>query len=258
MTEGLRLQICGRLAIEHRGGTLGESRFPGRQGRRLWAYLVLNRRRALPRDELAEAIWGDETPDAWPDDLNVLVSRLRSALRGVAAADVAIRGEPGRYTLDVPAESFVDFERCWRALLRGEAALRQGDVATTLMEALVARSIASRGFLVGEVGDWIEGQRRVLADTEVQAIEIAAEAELRGGKAMAAHRLGRELVGVDPLRESGYRLLMRALAASGNRALAIRIMDECRAVLREQVGVGPSAETERVFREAVGLAPEHH
>lgn len=258
MSSGLRLQICGLLAIEHAGRALGESRFPGRQGRRLWAYLVLNRGRALPRDELAEAIWGEDMPDAWDDDLNALVSRLRAALRPFAAAGIAIRGEPGRYTLDVPADAFVDFERGWRALLRAETSLRDGDIASTLMEALIARSVASRGFLVGETGPWVEAQRRALADTELQALELAAEAELRAGKAMAAHRLGRELVGLDPLRESAYRLLMRALAASGNRALAVRIMEECRAALRTQVGAAPSAETERVFREAVGLAREHH
>ncbi len=258
MPGDLRLQICGSLTIQHAGSTIRESRLPGRQGRRVWAYLVLNRGRALPRDELATAIWGDEAPGAWDDDLNALISRLRAALRPAATAGVAIRGEPGRYTLEVPADAFVDFERCWRALLRAEVSLREGDIPNALMEALIARSAASRGFLVGESGSWIEAQRRALADTELQAIELAAEAELRTGKAMAAHRLGRELVGLDPLRESGYRLLMRALAASGNRALAVRIMEECRAALREQVGATPSAETERVFRESAGLVREHH
>lgn len=258
MPETLRLQVCGPLAIEHAGGLIRESRLPGRQGRRLWAYLVLNRRRAIPRDELAAAIWGDEAPEGWDDDLNALVSRLRAALRPVAAEQVAIRGEPGRYTLEVPSETYVDFERCWRALLRAEVWLREGDLPNALMESLIARATAQRGFLVGESGPWIEAQRRALSDIEAQAMELSAEAELRNGNPMAAHRLGRELVGLDPLRESGYRLLMRALAASGNRAQAIRIMEECRAVLREQVGAAPSPETERVFRESVGVTAGHH
>lgn len=258
MAESVRLQICGPLTIEHAGGTIRESRLPGRQGRRLWAYFVLNRRRAISRDELATAIWGEDAPDAWDDDINALISRLRAALRAVAAAGIAIRGEPGRYTLEVPSDAFVDFERCWRALLRAEVSLREGELSNALMEALIARATASRGFLVGESGPWIEAQRRALADIEVQAIELSAAAELRAGNPMAAHRLGRELVGLEPLRESGYRLLMRALAAAGNRAQAIRIMEECRDVLREQVGAAPSAETERVYRETVGLGAEHH
>lgn len=253
---GLRLQICGQLAIEYPSGVVSERKLPGRQGRRLWAYLVVNRRRAIPRDELATALWGDDIPDAWDVSLNTLASRLRAALRPVAAAvpGVAIRGEVGKYTLEMPAEAFIDFERCWRALLRAEVALRQTDVPTALMESLIARGIASRGFLPGEDGQWIEAQRRVLAETLLQATELAGEAELVGGSPNEAHRMGRELVGLDPLRESGYRLLMRALAANGNRAQAVRIMEECRRALREQAAGSPSPETERVFREVTRSA----
>jgi len=54
------------------------------------------------------------------------------------------------------------------------------------------------------------------------------------------------LVALEPLRESGYRLLIRALAASGNRAQAARVMAECRTALRA-VSLTPSTETLRVF-----------
>lgn len=248
----LRLQICGPLAIEWMGTLVGEGRLPGRQGRRLWAYLVLNRGRWVPRDELATALWGEEIPDAWDTSLNALVSRLRAVLRAVAASGLVIRGEVGRYALEVPSEAFVDLERGWRALLRAEFALRQRDYATAGGEALIARGIAGRGFLPGEDGPWIEAQRRALADTLLQATELAGEVELALGNAAEAHRLGRELVGLDPLRESGYRLLMRAIAGSGNRAQAVRIMEECRQALREQADTTPSVETERVFRQIVG------
>jgi len=43
---------------------------------------------------------------------------------------------------------------------------------------------------------------------------------------------------------------MRALAASGNRAQAATVMDECRKALAE-VGARPSPETERALRTAL-------
>lgn len=254
--SALRLQLCGPLAIEHAAGVIREQALAGRQGRRLWAYLVLERHRPVGRDELAEALWGDDAPDAWDASLNALVSRLRTVLRPVSG--VTLVGEVGRYTLRVPDEAVVDIERCWKGLLRAEAALRQGQLALATAESLIARAITARGFLAGESAPWIESRRKVLRDTRLQATELAGEAALRGGGHAEAERIARESIQLDPLRESGYRLLMRALAAGGNGAQALRVMQECRAVLQAQVGASPSAETERVYREAAGLAREHH
>ncbi len=244
------------MAIEHPRGAIRESELPARQGRRLWAYLGLNRGRRIARDELAEAIWGDGIPDAWDVGLNAVVSRLRTVLRPVAAYGVVVHGEVGRYSLPLPAATHVDLERCWKALLRAEAALRERLPEEALAESLAARAIAERGFLPGEEGVWIAAQRRVLAETRVRATELAGEAELRRGRPIDAQRIARQVVTLDPLRESGYRLLMRALAAAGRAGLA----DSRRmpAVLREQVGAAPSEETERVFREAAGIVRAHH
>jgi DNA-binding SARP family transcriptional activator len=54
-----------RLAVEANGTRLDEQRFPGRQGRILFAYLAAQNGRPVPRDELAEMLWGDELPATW-------------------------------------------------------------------------------------------------------------------------------------------------------------------------------------------------
>src|SRR5882757_3036610 len=53
------------------------ARVPGRQGRLLFAYLVLNRHRLTSRDELVEALWPHELPTASEAGLNALISKLR-------------------------------------------------------------------------------------------------------------------------------------------------------------------------------------
>jgi DNA-binding SARP family transcriptional activator len=50
---------------------------PGRQGRLLFTYLVVNRHRHVPRDELAEARWREPDPAAVDARLNPLPSKLR-------------------------------------------------------------------------------------------------------------------------------------------------------------------------------------
>lgn len=249
----LRIAICGPLTISDGAIVVREEALPGRLGRRMWAYLVLERRRLVGRDELASALWGDDVPDAWDSSLNAVASRIRSALRPIAAAapELVLRGSAGRYGLDLPEGATVDRERAWDAIHHVQAIRRAGDLRAAFTEAIIAAEIAGRGFLPGEDGAWIEAERRTLRDIEVQALEAVADAELSRGRPAEAERVARRLLGRDPLRESGYRLLMRALAASGNAAQAARVIEECRAALRDLGGTRPSAETERVYLEIV-------
>jgi len=250
----LRVYVCGRLAIEHGATVVREAELPARQGRRVWAYLVLHRRWPVGRDALAAALWGDEIPDAWDATLNALVSRLRAILRPLATEEpgLAIRGEPGRYVLSLPADAFVDVERARTAIHETDRLMYQRAHGAALAEARVAMEIAGRGFLPGEEAPWIEGQRRMLREIQLHAHEQTVAAELGRGHADIAEREAQALIALDPLRESGYRLLMRALAAGGNAAQARRVIVECRRVLHQQAATAPSPETERLYRDLVG------
>ena len=201
-------------------------------------------------EELATALWGDAIPDAWEASLHALVSRIRHGVDRVGTERVAIRPTGAGYALDLPAGVFVDRERAWDAIHHVRATLRRGEVAAAWAEAVIAREIAGRGFLAGESGEWIEAERRLLRGIEVQALEAIADAELAQGRPAEGERVARSLIGLDPLRESGYRLLMRSLAAAGNGAAAASVMAECRTALAA-VGASPSAETDRVFRAAL-------
>ena len=230
---------------------LREADFPARQGRRLWTYLVLHRRWPAGRDELAGAIWATQspTPGTSPSARSSAGSAPLSGPLAAAAPGLTIRGEVGRYELTLPPGAVVDHERARAGHHAAEVALRDGDWGTALSESLVAMGIAGRGFLGGEEGPWIEGERRALADLRLHALECTVEAELRRGNPADAEREAEQLLLLDPLRESGYRLLMRALAAGGNAAQAVRVMETCRRTLRAEGGLSPSAETELLFGE---------
>jgi DNA-binding SARP family transcriptional activator len=108
-----RIELCGRLAIEIEGERL-EQALPGRQGRLLFAYLALNRRRPVRRDELIDALWPDQPPDSADSLLRPALSRLRKAIGG----RVGGRGEPA---LLLPDDAWID----WEAAHAGLAATRE-------------------------------------------------------------------------------------------------------------------------------------
>ena len=256
-TEGgpqLRVAICGKLAIEAGDLTLLERDFPARQGRRLWCYLVLERRRSVSRDELGEALWGDDTPDGWDASLSAIASRLRTTLKPVAARvpGVDVTSDAGGYRLQLPADSFIDFERTRYGLHLAETAVSRGEVATALSEGRVAMEIAARGFLPGDGLPWVEHRRRQLRDIQIHAAECLAESELLRNEPLRAEREAEQLLMIDPLNETGYRVRMKAASALGNRAGAIRAMTQCRELLASVAGMVPSQETERLFRELTG------
>jgi DNA-binding SARP family transcriptional activator len=56
-----------------------------------------------------------------------------------------------------------------------------------------------------------------------------------------------ELMALEPLRESGHRLLMRGLAGSGNTAEALSAYERCRRLIAKQLGVDPSQQTKAVY-----------
>jgi DNA-binding SARP family transcriptional activator len=115
--------------------------------------------------------------------------------------------------------------------------------------ARVALFTAERGFLPGEDAPWIDHTRHQLRELEVRALECYAATELGlGGTELAgAVRAGRKLTHLAPLRESGYRHLMEALAAQDNPAEALHVYEQLCTCLRDQVGVSPGALTRAVY-----------
>jgi DNA-binding SARP family transcriptional activator len=237
----LRVQICGALAIERDGQRL-DGLLPGRQGRLLFTYLVVNRHRQVPRDEVAEALWREPDPLAVDTRLNPLLSKLRRVF-GADSVD-------GRSTLRLCLpDAWVDLEAAAEAIHRAESSVAQRDWARAWGPALTALFAAERGFLPGEDGPWIDQTRHQLAELRLRALECYAAAALGlgGTELVAAVRASRQLTRLAPLRESGYRYLMRALAAQDNLAEALGIYGQLSECLREQLGVSPSPATRELY-----------
>ena len=71
-----RIQLCGRFAATLNGRRIERS-LPGIKGQLLFAYLVLNRFRRLDRDDLLQAVYGDDATNDYGRRLSVLLSKLR-------------------------------------------------------------------------------------------------------------------------------------------------------------------------------------
>lgn len=246
----LRIYLTGRVLMEESSTVLfDERRLIGRQGRLVFAYLVGEHLRAVSRDELAEELWPDAVPPSWERSLSAIISKLRTLLAGDGIPDVALASSFGHYQLLLPSEVWIDVEAASDAIDRAESALRADKPREARGWAQVAHQISRRSFLMGEEGPWVTFKRSGLRDVLVRAHECLSEPGIWGAEPAFAVKHAKEAVAIEPFRETSYQLLMRAHAAVGNRAEALRVYQRFRSLLSEELGVSPSPQTEAVYLE---------
>lgn len=246
-----RIQLCGRLKVEIAGAHV-TPRLRGRQGRVLLAYLVINRNRAVSRDELITAIWPQKLPVNPNAALRTQLSRLRDALGTEALA--------GRDTIEIrlPLDTWIDIEAAEQALLAGGVEARADNWRDAWAHAHIALNISGRPFLAGFHAPWVEDVRRELSETHMLARETIARAGigLGGSELPRAAKAARELIREAPFRESGYILLMEVLVAAGNTAEAMRTYERVRQLLARELGTAPGAELQALHGKLLGSYPE--
>jgi DNA-binding SARP family transcriptional activator len=236
--------------VETERGLLDEDDFPARQGRIAFAYLVLNRRRPVPRLELGAALWGDSPPEAWETSLSALLSRLRSLFRK-HAMNADISALSGSIHLSLLGELWIDLEAARNALDEAEGLMRAGQVREAWPEALVALCILERGFLHGEEQPWIIRERGRIHDERLRALELLADITLALGETASSLHFARVCSDLEPFRESAYEREMRAEIKMGNRAEALRTYERLRKRLADELGADPSPVLQAAFLQAL-------
>jgi DNA-binding SARP family transcriptional activator len=249
----LRVYLTGEVQVENAGRLLRESQLGGPQGRFVLAYLVTERKRAVTQAELAEALWPGSLPASWTLALSAVVSRLRTRLVGVGLPRSRIIANAFRcYQFSPPGEAWIDVEAALAGVDAAEGAVAAGNPQGAYGPSLIATTILRRPFLHGQEGAWVDDRRAALSAALLRALDCRVEALVANHEPVLAVSHARESVRLDPYREPAYRRLMRVLAASGDRAQAVRAYLECRDLLQKDLGVSPSVETEELFREIAG------
>ncbi len=236
--------------MEGPDGSFDEAALPGNQARVALAALV-HERLPLDRDRLADIVWGEDLPDGWSGSLSALISKTRSLLArcGLDAKSILV-STAGSYAMTLPAGSWVDLEDAIRRLDRAEGEVRHGNIAGALPEATVASSILRRPFLRGSEGAWIDGVRRRQDAALYRCYEVLAEGWSDQGHHRLAIAIAERAIALDPLHETGYRLLIEAELARGDAIAALRAFERCEQIVMAEFGASPSKRTIDVVERA--------
>jgi DNA-binding SARP family transcriptional activator len=250
-TGTLEIRLLGRFRVLRHGQELPASTFGGRLPRTLVRVLAVRRGALVPRDVLADILWGERAP-ADPDaNLDVLVHRARRAL---VDPELIITGSSG-YALADDDRVRVDVEAFRADVVRGRERVAGSDDAGALRAFQRALDAWSGEPLAEDFyTDWAQPHRDELQRLQLEALEAGARAALRLGNPAVATQLAEMAIVRDPWREPARLLFIEALAEAGDRSGARRAFEDLRKSFADELGVPPSAEAFALY-DRVHLLP---
>jgi DNA-binding SARP family transcriptional activator len=232
----LRILLLGELSVEVDGRRLDP--IASRRARSLLAWLAYHPG-MHPRTRVAGVFWPDVLDSSGRASLRTTLATLRREL-GESAGRYLI-AERERVGIADGAGIFVDVREVGRLA-----------AADRLEEAL---TLCRAELLLDLDDDWVLEARQAQRERVGGLLEtLGEEAEAAGDlEAAAAH--ARRRLELDPLSEDAARVLMRRLAAGGDRAAAVATYESLRAVLQRELGMAPSSDT-RTLAEQLRAAPQ--
>jgi predicted ATPase/DNA-binding SARP family transcriptional activator len=214
----------------------------GPRVRVLLALLLLDPGRVVPAGRLIEGLWGLEPPAGAANALQTLVSRVRTAL----APERPVESRAGGYVLLAEPDQ-VDARRFERLLEEGKHALT-GAQPRRAGELLRSSLALWRGDPLPELAETGAAQAEVARLTQLRlaAIEHRIEADLAGGPDTGLVAELEALIAEHPLHERFRGLFIRTLYAQGRQADALNAYEQTRRLLRDELGIDPSPELQKI------------
>jgi DNA-binding SARP family transcriptional activator len=225
-------------------------RFEGKAQRRplgLLRALIAYGGQDVQEASLTDTLWPEAEGDAAAQALSTTIHRLRRLLR----REEAILRQEGRVSLNRQV-CWVDVWAFERLLIRAETVRAGGREEAWAQVLAWTRRAADlyRGPFLGSEGEaaCAVPLAERLRQRWVNHLAAMARREGERGEWLRAVEWCEKGLESDPCAEVLYRGLMTAYAGLGRRSEALAIYQRCRKNLQAALEVGPSAETEEIFR----------
>src|SRR4051812_7140941 len=236
----LRLRTLGGLAVERPGGSPSGGATAARRRLSLLAVLATAGDRGVPRDRLVALFWPESSTERARHALEQSVYWLK---RDLGADDLVLGRDELSLNPQVITSDVADLR----------AAMKNGDFAAVV--ALYEGPFLDGVFISGaqDFDQWVDAQRTAITRDVERALESLAEQAAARGDHREAVQWWQRLAAMDPRKTRVVMALMSELAASGDRAGALRQADVYRVLARDDLEVEPNpavnALVERLRRE---------
>lgn len=232
---GVEIRTLGRLTVLIGGEPVPAAAWQSRKARDLLRILIARRGRPVPREEIAQLLWGDDVPGPLGHRLSVALSTVRSVLDPGRRhpADYFLIADSGSIAVDTIRVA-VDVERFLAEADHGLRLHERGEIASAL-EALAAAERAYTGdFLEDEpYDDSTAAVRETARATYLHCVRVLAELYRRIGDTAACLRSLHRILDKDPYDEPCHHEIIGLLEATGSHGEARRARDRYAAAMRD-------------------------
>ncbi len=178
----LRVQTLGAWRVWRGEDEVTEHEWHRRKAKQLFQLLVTHRGRLLPREEILDLLWRDDTPEAAARDFKVALNALNKALEPERAADgnpAFIAREDQAYGLRPAADVRIDVDEFARLIARAETA----DPANVLDLYRQALALYGDDYLQADARyeEWATAERERLLDLYLRTADRLAQQLLARG-----------------------------------------------------------------------------
>ncbi len=233
----VRLEMLGGFRVTIGAMVVPEHMWRRRKDAAMIKLLCLAPRHRLRRDQLMEYLWPGLSQTAAAANLRKSVHFVRHMYEGRYTTEpIVSEGD----LLGLPAEHiWVDVVAFRSSLAK---ARRVGGV-----EAYVeAVALYGGELLPGDGDEWVEPYRADLSSDYAALLDEYARVLEGAGLIDDAVRVGRTLVGLDPLNEDAHVRLMRMLALAGRRPDALAQFEALRERLGDELGIEPGSRAQHL------------
>jgi DNA-binding SARP family transcriptional activator/Tfp pilus assembly protein PilF len=238
--DTLRIYLLGPFEVYCKGKMLTDRQWRSQQSRAILKILVVHHGRVVTSDKLIETLWPGEHPETARSHLHVRISQLR---RNLDADDVSayIRTVEGGYTFKPKIDDWwLDIREFESLAQTGRLSQENGDSNEAITAYEAARSLY-RGDLLEEdlYEDWIFAEREQLRERFLTLLTELSECYAQQGRYRRAIARCHQVLAIDPCREVTYVRLMLYHYYAGERTQSLRVFQQCRQILADELDVEP-------------------
>jgi len=240
----LKIYALGKGRVVCDGQEISSSDWQAAVAKELFFYILMRKR--VDRGTIGLAFWPDLPTDQMVNRLHVTIYRLRRAL----GSDVLVV-EEGVYRLGDVSYWF-DVQE-FESLIERARLLPPYDWQA---QALWQRAVSLYGgdFLSSAERAWCVSKRVALREMYLEALIGVGQCHEARREFEGAIDWYRRALEVDELREDVHRHIMRCYAEAGRHPDAAAQYRRCCEILRQELEVGPSADTRRLYEQIVNRA----